>query len=200
MIKNLRILQWGMVIVMVMNANVNAENKLEKAVLAGGCFWCMETPFEKLAGVVDVVSGYTGGKGENPNYQDYGKKGYLEAIEVTYDPQKVTYKQLLEVFWRQIDPTDAGGQFVDRGPYYRSGIFYKNEQERKIAKDSKVELEKSGRFKKPIVTELIQTSTFYPAEDYHQDYYKTHPVRYKFYRFNSGRDQFLQKIWGKQAI
>lgn len=169
----------------------------KKAVFAGGCFWCMESPFEKLDGVLTVVSGYTGGFGDNPNYDNYGKKGHLEAIEVTYDPGKISYSKLLEVFWKQIDPTDSGGQFVDRGPYYTSAIFCLNEEEKSTALESKKQLNLSGRFDKPIVTPIIEASKFYPAEDYHQDYYKNHPIRYKYYRSRSGRDQFLKKVWGK---
>jgi len=172
------------------------ETRYEKAIFAGGCFWCMEPPFEKLKGVVSVLSGYTGGAGENPTYDDYGRKGHIEAIEITYDPLVISYSKLLDVFWRQIDPTDAGGQFVDRGPQYRSAIFYENDEQKRLAERSKEELEKSGKFAKPILTELIKATTFYKAEDYHQDYSKKNPIRYKYYRFNSGRDQYLKKIWG----
>ena len=174
-----------------------AAAQLEKATFAGGCFWCMEPAFEKLPGVSDVVSGYTGGTGQNPTYEDYGKKGHVEAIEVTYDSSKISYAELLDVFWRQIDPTDPGGQFADRGPYYRSAIFYRNEEEKKLAEKSKEELGKSGRYDKPIVTEILPASTFYAAEDHHQDYYKKNPLRYKFYRTGSGRDYYLDKVWGK---
>ena len=174
-----------------------AQTKYEKATFAGGCFWCMQPPFEKLKGVVEVVSGYTGGTGENPTYEDYAKKGHIEAVQITYDPSIISYKQLLDVFWRQIDPTDPGGQFVDRGPQYRSAIFYHNEEQKSLAEKSKEELAKTGRFDKPIVTDTIKAATFYKAEDYHQDYYKKNPIRYKFYRSRSGRDQYLDKIWGK---
>ncbi|MBU0468462.1 MAG: peptide-methionine (R)-S-oxide reductase MsrB [Candidatus Omnitrophica bacterium] len=169
----------------------------KKAVFAGGCFWCMESPFEKLDGVFSVLSGYTGGLGKDPTYENYGQKGHLEAIEVTYDSQKISYEQLLDVFWKQIDPTDEGGQFVDRGVYYSSAIFYSNEEENKIAIQSKQKLDSSGRFNKPVVTKIIEASRFYHAEDYHQDYYKKHPIRYKYYRSRSGRDKFLDKIWNK---
>jgi len=157
----------------------------------------MEPPFEKLKGVTEVVSGYAGGAGENPTYEDYGKKGYIEAVQVTYDSSIISYAQILDVFWRQIDPTDRGGQFVDRGPQYRSAIFYHNEDQKSLAEKSKEELSKSGRFDKPIVTEIIKETAFYKAEDYHQDYYKKNPIRYKYYRFNSGRDQYLSKVWGR---
>jgi len=173
-----------------------AQTKYEKAIFSGGCFWCMTPPFEKSNGVISVVSGYTGGTGENPTYEDYAEKGHIEAVEVTYDPSKVTYQELLDVFWRQIDPTDGAGQFCDKGPQYRSAIFYQNEEQKLLAEKSKDALGKSARFAKPLVTELIKVSTFYKAEDYHQDYYKKNPIRYKFYRFNCGRDRYLEKIWG----
>lgn len=168
---------------------------MEKATFAGGCFWCMEPPFEKLKGVTEVISGYIGGRKENPTYEDYSQKGYLEAIQISYDVSKITYQELLSVFWRQIDPTDSDGQFVDRGPQYRSVIFYHNAEQIKLAEQSKKKLEESGMFKKPIVTDILPASIFYKAEDYHQDYYKKNPLKYKFYRFNSGRDQYLNKIW-----
>ncbi|MHB8069014.1 MAG: peptide-methionine (R)-S-oxide reductase MsrB [Desulfobaccales bacterium] len=168
------------------------------ATFAGGCFWCVESDFEKLPGVVEAISGYTGGRGENPTYEDYAAKGHVEVVQVLYDPAKVTYKQLLDYFWRHIDPTDPGGQFVDRGPQYRSVIFYHDEEQKRLAADTKKELDQSGRFKKPIVTEILHAGKFYRAEDYHQDYYKTHAVKYKYYRWNSGRDQFLQKVWSQE--
>jgi peptide methionine sulfoxide reductase msrA/msrB len=182
--------------VMLMQTGAYAA-KTESALFAGGCFWCMEPPFEKLDGVKEVISGYTGGQKENPTYEEVssGKTGHLEAVEVSYDPAKVSYEKLLEVFWRQIDPRDAGGQFVDRGSQYRSAIFYLNEEQKALAQKSKEELGKSGRFDKPIVTEILPASKFYRAEEYHQDYYKKNPLRYKFYRFNSGRDQFLKRVW-----
>ncbi|MBE0576409.1 MAG: peptide-methionine (S)-S-oxide reductase MsrA [Desulfuromonadales bacterium] len=170
-----------------------------KAIFAGGCFWCMEPPFEKLDGVHAVVSGYIGGDKVNPTYQEVsaGITGHAEAVEITYDPTKISYNQLLDVFWMNIDPTDARGQFVDRGSQYRSAIFYLDEEQKQQAEASREQLEKSGRFDSPIVTEIVAATRFYPAEDYHQDYYKESPVRYKFYRYNSGRDQFLEKTWGK---
>lgn len=166
------------------------------ATFAGGCFWCVEADFEKVPGVVQVISGYAGGHQENPNYEDYARKGYVEAVQVLYDPRKVSYEKLLDYFWRHVDPTDAGGQFVDRGPQYRSVIFYQDQEQERLAQESKRELAHSGRFKKPIVTEIVKATRFYPAEDYHQGYYQKNPVRYKYYRWNSGRDQFLQRIWG----
>lgn len=179
------------------HVNAYAEDEYETATFAGGCFWCVESDFEKADGVISAVSGYTGGTKENPTYSDYGKKGYLEAVQVTFDPAKITYAQLLDYFWRHINPTDSGGQFVDRGPYYRPAIFYHNEEQKRIAQESKEALNKSGVFDNPIVAEIIQATKFYEAEDYHQDYYKTHPLQYSLYRFNSGRDQFLKKTWGK---
>lgn len=173
----------------------------EKATFAGGCFWCMEPPFEKLAGVVKVVPGYTGGHKENPTYKEVtsGKTGHLEAIQITYDPAKITFAELLDVFWKQIDPTDNGGQFVDRGSQYRSAIFYHNDEQKRIAEKSKKELEKSGRFNKPIVTEILYSSTFYEAEEYHHDFYRKNPKRYKSYRLGSGRDSYLQMKWGEDV-
>jgi peptide methionine sulfoxide reductase msrA/msrB len=171
--------------------------QMEEATFAGGCFWCMQAPFEKLKGVSSVVSGYTGGKGKDPTYEDYAEKGHVEAIDVTFDPAQITYAQLLEVFWRQVDPTDAGGQFVDRGPQYRSAIFYHNEEQKRLAEKTKQELAASGKYDKPIATEILKASVFHKAEDYHQDYHKKNPIRYKYYRSRSGRDQYLDKVWGK---
>lgn len=169
--------------------------KTRTATLAGGCFWCVESDLEKLPGVLKVISGYTGGTGENPTYENYGKKGHVEAVQLFYDPSKITYEKILDQFWSHIDPTDAGGQFGDRGPYYRSVIFYHDEEQKQIAEKSKEALGKSGRFDKPIVTEILKFTRFYDAEEYHQDYYKKNPLRYKYYRHGSGRDQFLEKIW-----
>ncbi len=169
----------------------------EKAIFAGGCFWCMEKPFESLNGVYSVVSGYTMGTTKNPTYKTYAAGGHLEAVEITFNPKQVSYKALLEVFWRQINPTDAGGQFVDRGYEYTSGIFYRNVQQRQLAQASKLQLQQSKRFEKPIVTPIVPAQAFYAAEDYHQDYYKKNPVRYWYYRSRSGRDQYLDQVWGK---
>jgi len=173
---------------------------LPKATFAGGCFWCMEADFEKLPGVVQVISGYTGGYKENPTYKEVsaGTTGHVEAIQVSYDPSRTTFEELLQVFWRTIDPTDSAGQFVDRGGQYRSAIFYHDEEQKRSAEKSKELLEKSGIFDKPIVTEIKKYTRFYAAEDYHQDYYKKNPLRYKYYRFGSGRDQFLEKMWADQ--
>jgi peptide methionine sulfoxide reductase msrA/msrB len=178
------------------------EMNLSKATFAGGCFWCTEADFEKLPGVVKVISGYAGGQKENPTYQEVssGTTGYVEAVQVYYDPAKLTYEELLEYFWRHIDPTDPGGQFVDRGSQYRSVIFYHDEEQKRLAEKSREALENSGRFNKPIVTEIVKFTTFYEAEAYHQDYYKKNPLRYKFYRYHSGRDRFIEKAWGKDLM
>ena len=176
------------------------QTKLEKATFAGGCFWCIEPTFERLKGVAEVISGYTGGHQENPTYQEVssGKTGHCEAVQITYDPSQVNYEKLLDVFWKSINPTTINRQFVDEGDQYRSGIFYHNEEQKRLSEESKKKLAESGRFDKPIITEITPASTFYPAEEYHQDYYKKSPGQYKFYRFNSGRDQFLDKVWGKE--
>ncbi len=175
-----------------------AEMSSRTAVFAGGCFWCTEADFEKLPGVIEAVSGYTGGHVPNPTYNQTsaGGTGHVEAVLVRYDPAKVSYARLLDWFWRHVDPTDSSGQFVDRGFQYRSVIFYADEEQRRLAEASKKSLAASGRFDKPIVTEILPLGPFYPAEEYHQDYYKKNPVRYKFYRYRSGRDQFLDKAWG----
>lgn len=181
-------------------ANMTKEDSLLlKATFAGGCFWCSEADFEKLPGVVKVISGYTGGDKENPTYAEVssGRTGHAEAVQVYYDPSKITYEELLDAFWKHIDPTDSGGQFVDRGAQYRSAIFYHDEEQKRLAEKSKEELGKSGRFDKPIATEIIKFTKFYEAEAYHQDYYKNHTLKYKYYRYGSGRDQFTAKLWGK---
>ena len=167
------------------------------AVFAGGCFWCTESDFEKVDGVIEVISGYTGGKMDNPSYKQVsaGGTGHVEAVKVIYDPDKISYAALLDVFWRHVDPTDAGGQFVDRGNQYRSAIFYANEKERQMAEVSKKALDASGRFDRPIVTDILPLASFFDAEDYHQDYYKKNPIRYKWYRSGSGRDGFLEQAW-----
>ena len=171
---------------------------MEQATFAGGCFWCMQHPFDTLEGVVSTTVGYTGGHVPNPAYAQVssGGTGHVEAIQVTFDPERIRYSRLLDVFWRQIDPTDAGGQFADRGDQYRSVIFYHNEAQRREAEASKAALARSGRFSAPIVTEILPAGTFYPAEEYHQHYYRKNPIRYRFYRYGSGRDAFLRRIWG----
>jgi methionine-S-sulfoxide reductase len=177
-----------------------AEPRFEKATFAGGCFWCMEPPFDKLDGVISTTSGYAGGMEKNPTYEQVsaGTTGHLEAIEVTYDPSKVSYGQLLNVFWKNIDPTQNNGQFVDTGPQYRTAIFYHNEEQRRLALDSRNRLQESRKFGKPIVTEIRPAMTFYSAEEYHQDYHIRNPIRYKYYRWGSGRDRFLEETWGKK--
>ncbi len=177
------------------------EKGLAKAMFAGGCFWCMEKPFEQLDGVVDAVSGYAGGTSTNPTYENYMSGGHIEVVEVLFDPKKIRYQQLLDVFWRQVDPTDAGGQFVDRGHAYSTAIFYSTDEERSLAEASKKELDARGMFKGPIVTPILPYSTFYRAEEYHQDYYKNNPIRYNFYRSRSGRDDYLKSVdWSKTAM
>jgi peptide methionine sulfoxide reductase msrA/msrB len=173
------------------------DNDLRTATFAGGCFWCIEADFEKIDGVLAVISGYSGGHQEDPSYEEVaaGGTGHAEAIQVIFDPRRVTYSELLEFFWRHVDPTDPGGQFADRGSPYRTAIFYHDEEQRRLAEASKRELMKSGIFDKPIATEIVEFKSFYKAEDYHQDYYKTHELRYKYYRWNSGRDPFLDRIW-----
>jgi peptide methionine sulfoxide reductase msrA/msrB len=171
------------------------------ATFAGGCFWCTEADFEKVPGVIKVVSGYTGGKVENPTYHQVsaGGTGHVEAVQVYYDPKIVSYEKLLDYFWRHVNPTDPGGQFVDRGSQYLSAIFYHNEEQRQLAEQSEKELQQSGRFDKPVVTRILPFTKFYPAEEYHQDYYKKNPIRYKFYRAGCGRDQRLAELWGDAA-
>lgn len=180
------------------STRVENTEQLEVATFAGGCFWCTESDFEKIAGVEEVISGFSGGHVINPSYEQVsqGTTGHIEAVQVYYDPEFISYNDLLELFWRQINPTDKGGQFVDRGEQYRSAIFYHNEQQQEQAQQSIRQLQQSGRYTKPIVTELITLNKFYPAEEYHQDYYKINPIRYKYYRYRSGRDQYLTKTWG----
>ena len=179
------------------DSKVMPEN-LEVATLAGGCFWCMEPPFEQLPGVYKVISGYTGGPEKDPTYKQvaHGMTGHTESVQVHYDPAQISYPDILEVFWRNIDPTDGGGQFVDRGKQYRPGIFYHNEEQKQQALESKKKLEASKRFSRPIVTEITEATEFYPAEEYHQDFYKKSTTHYKGYRWGSGRDQFIDKTWG----
>jgi len=170
-----------------------------KATFAGGCFWCMEEAFEKVEGVVSVISGYTGGRLANPTYEEVsaGGTGHAESVEVTYDPNKVTYQQLLEVFWHNVDPTTPNAQFCDHGNQYRTAIFYHDETQKRLIDESRQEVERSKSFPQPIVTEIVPASIFYPAEEYHQDFYKKNSVRYKFYKWNCGRSQRLNQLWGK---
>jgi peptide methionine sulfoxide reductase msrA/msrB len=170
---------------------------LRTATFAGGCFWCIEADFEKTDGVVEVISGYSGGQEEDPAYEEVaaGGTGHAEAIQVIFDPKEVSYSELLDFFWRHVDPTDPGGQFADRGTPYRTAIFYHDEEQKHLAEASKMELMEAGVFDKPIATEIVKFEKFYRAEEYHQDYYKTHELRYKYYRWNSGRDHFLYRVW-----
>lgn len=187
-------------VAMIAQAGVAAENaNFAKATFAGGCFWCMEPPFDKLPGVVSTTSGYTGGNKLNPTYREVsdGETGHTEAVQIVYDPAKISYDQLLNVFWRNIDPTVKDQQFCDHGSQYRTGIFAHDDMQKKLADAAKAALLKSKPFKADIVTEITAASTFYPAEDYHQDYYLKNPVKYKFYRFNCGRDARLKELWGE---
>lgn len=170
-----------------------------KAYFAGGCFWCMEEAFEKVEGVVTVVSGYMGGTVANPSYEEVsaGRTGHAESVEVTYDPTKVTYQKLLDAFWHNVDPLTPNAQFCDHGSQYRSAIFYSTEEEKRLAEESKSAIEQVKKFPAPIVTQLTAASTFYPAEDYHQDYYKKNPLRYKYYKYGCGRASRLEALWGK---
>ena len=174
-----------------------ADASLAKATFAGGCFWCMEHPFDQLEGVVSTTSGYTGGDKENPTYYQVssGTTGHVEAMQIEYNPDQVSYETLLEVFWHNIDPFDDRGQFCDQGSQYQSAIFYQDEQQKDLAENSKQTLENT-KFNQIIATKIRPANTFYPAEDYHQNYYQTHPIRYKVYRFGCGRDQRLDDIWG----
>ncbi len=169
------------------------------AVFSAGCFWCTESDFEKVPGVLEVISGYAGGTQPNPTYEEVssGRTGHRESVKVVFDPKTVSYRELLDWFWQHVDPTDPGGSFVDRGGQYTSAIFFADESQRKEAEESKAALERSGIYGKPIVTAILPLAGFYPAEEYHQDYYKHHALKYKYYRWNSGRDQFLGRIWGE---
>ena len=178
-----------------------AENDLRVATFAGGCFWCVEADFDTVPGVVRTISGYTGGVLDNPTYRQVtaGGTGHREAVQIFYDPEKVTYATLLEIHWRSVEPTDDGGQFCDRGESYQTAIFANSAEQKRLAEDSKRELQQSDVLNQPIVTPIEVAGPFYPAEDYHQDYYKKSPLRYKFYRFSCGRDARIRELWGKEA-
>ncbi len=193
-------LNYFLITLIILSTNVFA--KIEKATFAGGCFWCMEPPFEKYQGVIEVVSGYSGGKEVNPEYKQVagGLTGHRESVQVSFDSSKISYSDLLEIYWRSFDPTDAKGQFVDRGKQYSSAIFYHTKEQKELAIQSKEKLQKSKRFQKEIVTPIIEFNSFYRAEKYHQDYYKVNPIRYKFYRYNSGRDKFIDTYWKDDRI
>lgn len=185
---------------MIFAQNGEKASEYSKATFAGGCFWCMEPPFDKLEGVISTASGYAGGHVPNPTYREVsaGSTGHAEAVQVVYDPKRISYQDLLQVFWRNVDPLDSGGQFCDRGNQYRTAIFYHDEQQKRFAEQSKAALEDSGRFSGPIITEIVPLNgNFYPAEEYHQDYYIKNPLRYKYYRNACGRDRRLEKLWGK---
>ena len=179
-----------------------SNDKLETATFAGGCFWCMDAPFENIDGVKNVISGFAGGHEKNPSYEEVstGTTGAVEAIQVVYDPSVISYPELLDVYWKQFDPTDAGGSFFDRGSQYESVVFYKDSTQKKLAEESKVRLDKSGIFKKPIVTKIEKFTAFYPAEDYHQHFYKKNPVRFNSYEKASGRENFIIGVWGDSNI
>lgn len=176
----------------------SARTGLAKATFAGGCFWCMEPPYDELEGVISTTSGYTGGRTPNPTYEEVsaGGTGHAEAVEILYDPEKIGYADLLKVFWRNIDPTTPDRQFCDVGRQYRSAIFYHDETQKQLAEESKRAVEASKQFEGPLVTEIVQAEPFYEAEDYHQDYYRKNPLRYKFYRLSCGRDKRLKQLWG----
>jgi peptide-methionine (S)-S-oxide reductase len=178
-----------------------AYPNMERATFAAGCFWCAEAAFEGLPGVASVVSGFSGGTEPDPTYEvvSSGKTGYAESVEIAFDPAKITYSKLLDVFWHNIDPTQSNGQFCDHGKQYRSAIFYRGDSQRKLAEQARNKLAASGRFKKPIETQIVAFTTFYPAEEYHQDYYKKNPEQYHAYRTGCGRDKRLQEIWGSEA-
>ena len=179
-----------------------SASRLEKATFAGGCFWCMEEALDRLEGVITTTSGYTGGQKGNPTYEEVsaGGTGHAEAVQITYDAAKVDYEKILELFWHNIDPTTPNKQFCDVGNQYRSAIFYHNETQRRLAEDSKKMIEKTKKFSEPIVTEIIPASEFYPAEEYHQNFYQKNPVRYKFYKYSCGRAQRLEQLWGKATL
>lgn len=192
-------------VVIMMSATISvsraADGGLETAIFAGGCFWCVESDFDKVPGVVETISGYTGGTSADPTYKtvSHGGTGHIEALKVTFDPNKVSYDRLLNVFWRSVDPTDAGGQFCDRGDSYVTAVFAANDMQRRLAEATKKAIEDAKTLDKPIVTTIRKASRFYPAETYHQNYYKKNPVRYKFYRYSCGRDARVKALWGAEA-
>jgi peptide-methionine (S)-S-oxide reductase len=192
-------LRAALVLLVLASAPAASSEGLARATFAGGCFWCVEADFDKVPGVVSTTSGYTGGHARNPTYEQVvsGRTGHTEAVLIVYDPKKVSYERLLEVFWRNIDPTTPNAQFCDVGSQYRSAIFYHNEEQRQAAEASKRKLEMDKPFKAPIVTEILPTKDFHVAEDYHQDYYRKNPVRYSFYRTGCGRDARLKELWGE---
>lgn len=188
-----------MVLAIIALIETAGASQSAKAYFAGGCFWCMEEAFEKVEGVVSVVSGYMGGTVANPTYEEVsaGRTGHAESVEVTYDPTRVTYQKLLDAFWHNVDPLTPNAQFCDHGTQYRSAVFYSSEEEKRQAEESKAAIEQAKKFPAPIVTQLVPAGTFYPAEDYHQDYYKKNPLRYKYYKYGCGRANRLEALWGK---
>ena len=178
--------------------NSPAGEHVKIAVFAGGCFWCMESDFENIPGIIEVVSGYTGGTSSDPNYNNYGKLGHIEAVRIEYEPSVINYRQLLDIFWVNIDPTDNDGQFCDRGHEYSSAVFYLTDEQQKFASASKTLIEKSGILSEPVKTPVLKAGEFYIAEDYHQDYYKKNKLRYHYYRFRCGRDNRLEELWGEK--
>jgi peptide-methionine (S)-S-oxide reductase len=195
-----RLLRLGVLALVFIGGSAHADERAT-ATFAGGCFWCMQPPFDRLAGVVSTTVGYTGGHTKNPTYEDVsaGVTGHTESIQVTYDPKKITYAQLLDVFWHNVDPLTPDAQFCDHGAQYRAAIFFHDEEQKRLAEQSKKDLDASGRFQQPIVTEIVPASEFYPAEEYHQAYYRKNPVRYKYYRYRCGRDQRLEEMWGSES-
>jgi len=188
-------------VILIAITGAMAATDLQKATFAGGCFWCMEHPFDQLPGVVSVTSGYTGGHEKNPTYEEVssGRTGHAESVRIVFDPSTMTYEKLLRVFWHNIDPTTKDRQFCDTGTQYRSAIFYHNEEQRRSALQSKALLEKTKTFMEPVVTEILQATEFYPAEEYHQHYYKKNPIRYKYYTTVCGRERRLRELWGSEA-
>ncbi len=199
---------WGaltatvLLLALVITAKAETSDKTQTAIFAGGCFWCVESDFDKVPGVLKTISGYTGGYIINPSYTDviYGNTGHYEAVKITFDPKKVSYKQLVHTFWRTVDPTDSRGQFCDRGASYRTAIFVNNDQQEAIAKASKQQEQSSGPLKGQIVTPILKAKTFYKAENYHQNYYQVNKVRYTYYRSRCGRDKRIKALWGNQAF
>ncbi len=201
MLKSLtKIVGLFILIVNLMPINVNAGDK-GTAIFAGGCFWCVESDFDKVPGVLETISGYTGGHKDNPTYKNVtaGGTGHYEAVKIVYDPEKVSYEKLLHIYWRSVDPTNDGGQFCDRGQSYKTAIFAKNDEQLKLAKTSKVMIKEAKLLKLPIVTPILKAGKFYPAETYHQNFYKKSPARYNFYRYRCGRNAHVKTIWGKEA-
>jgi methionine-S-sulfoxide reductase len=183
-------------LILTISGPVFGKEKLETATFAGGCFWCVQPVFDYIKGVKKTEAGYANGNGQNPTYEDYAENGYVEAVRVTYDTSQTTYKELLDNFWKQIDPTDPGGQFVDRGPQYRPAIFWNDAEQKKTAEKYKEDMAKSGRYNKPIRVEISKYENFFAAEDYHQEYHNKNALHYQLYRLGSGRDNYIKKIWG----